>query len=63
VRNHDAEGQPVKIGLLQRYAIDHMSFEEHPFARCTRARKSPWWAPARRPVVRAPRLAMLGNEW
>src|SRR6266571_5000800 len=24
VRNHDAEGQPVKIGLLQRYAIDNM---------------------------------------
>ena len=23
VRNHDAEGQPVKIGLLQRYALDH----------------------------------------
>ena len=22
VGNHDAEGQPVKIGLLQRYAVD-----------------------------------------
>src|SRR3954470_19329228 len=33
VRNHDAEGQPVKIGLLQRYAIDNMKFEAHPFKR------------------------------
>ncbi len=33
VRNHDAEGVPVKIGLLQRFAIDNMTFEAHPFAR------------------------------
>jgi len=33
VRNHDAEGQPVKIGLLQRHAIDHMQFDGHPFQR------------------------------
>ena len=33
VRNHDAEGAPVKIGLLQRYALDHMTFKEHPFNR------------------------------
>jgi glutamate synthase (NADPH/NADH) small chain len=30
VRNHDAEQQPVKIGLLQRYALDHMEFGNHP---------------------------------
>ena len=29
--HHDAEGQPVRIGLLQRHAIDHMQFEHHPF--------------------------------
>ncbi|GGY00986.1 oxidoreductase [Litchfieldella qijiaojingensis] len=33
VRNHDAECQPVLIGLLQRYATDHMNFDQHPFAR------------------------------
>ena len=33
VRNHDAEGVPVKIGLLQRFATDHMNFDVHPFAR------------------------------
>ena len=33
VRNHDAEGVPVKIGLLQRFATDHMNFDAHPFAR------------------------------
>ncbi len=33
VRNHDAEGVPVKIGLLQRFAIDHMDFDSHPFSR------------------------------
>lgn len=33
VRNHDAESAPVRIGLLQRYALDHMYFPEHPFTR------------------------------
>lgn len=33
VRNHDAEGAPVKIGLLQRFALDHMEFKAHPFSR------------------------------
>lgn len=33
VRNHDAECQPVLIGLLQRHATDHMRFDAHPFAR------------------------------
>ncbi|MCH4811526.1 NAD(P)-dependent oxidoreductase [Vreelandella neptunia] len=33
VRNHDAECQPVLIGLLQRHATDHMQFEGHPFKR------------------------------
>lgn len=33
VRNHDAECQPVLIGLLQRHATDNMQFEQHPFTR------------------------------
>lgn len=33
VRNHDAECQPVLIGLLQRHATDNMQFEGHPFKR------------------------------
>src|SRR5689334_434846 len=33
VRNNDAEGQPVKIGLLQRHAIDNTHFADHPFQR------------------------------
>ncbi|WP_229359179.1 NAD(P)-dependent oxidoreductase [Halomonas salipaludis] len=33
VRNHDAECQPVLIGLLQRYATDHARFDGHPFQR------------------------------
>lgn len=33
VRNHHEECQPVLIGLLQRYATDHMRFDGHPFRR------------------------------
>ncbi|MFG6665770.1 NAD(P)-dependent oxidoreductase [Halomonas sp. HNIBRBA4712] len=35
VRNHDAECQPVLIGLLQRHATDHMHFDGHPFKRAS----------------------------
>jgi dihydropyrimidine dehydrogenase (NAD+) subunit PreT len=56
VRNHDAEGQPVKIGLLQRHAIDNATFDAHPFKRAAidrqdhrRGRRRPG-----RPVLRAP---------
>ena len=49
VRNHDEEHQPVKIGLLQRHAIDNASFKQHPFERAPRvpARPSPWSVPGR----------------
>ncbi len=33
VRNHDSEAAPVRIGLLQRYALDHAGFTSHPFQR------------------------------
>ncbi len=63
VRNHDEEGQPVKIGLLQRHALDHAEFDGHPFER----------APLTHKVIAvvgagpaglscAHRLAMLGND-
>lgn len=63
VRNHQAEADPVRIGSLQRYAVDNMHFETHPFTR----------APASGLTVAvvgagpaglacAHRLAMLGHE-
>ena len=63
VRNDDAEGQPVKIGLLQRHALDQARFDGHPFRR----------APATGKLVAvvgagpaglscAHRLALLGHE-
>ncbi|MBQ5950179.1 NAD(P)-dependent oxidoreductase [Massilia sp. ST3] len=63
VRNHPAEREPVRIGLLQRYAIDNANLASHPFQR----------APATGKVVAvvgagpaglscAHRLAMLGHD-
>jgi len=63
VRNHDAEGQPVKIGLLQRYAIDNMQFEEHPFKRAAATGKKVAVVGAGPAGLScAHRLAMLGND-
>lgn len=33
VRNHGAEQEPIKIGLLQRHALDNAQFDGHPFSR------------------------------
>lgn len=62
VRNADAEG-PVKIGLLQRYAVDNMRFASHPFTRAA------WTGKTIAVVGAGPaglscahRLAMLGND-
>ncbi|MFZ6750683.1 NAD(P)-dependent oxidoreductase [Undibacterium sp. Ren11W] len=63
VRNHDAEAQPVKIGLLQRHAIDHMHFEQHPFQAAPATGKTVaivGAGPAG--LACAHRLAMLGNQ-
>ncbi len=63
VRNHDAEGQPVKIGLLQRYALDHANFKDHPFERAASTGKTiavVGAGPAG--LACAHRLAMLGND-
>jgi glutamate synthase (NADPH/NADH) small chain len=63
VRNHDAEGQPVKIGLLQRYAIDNMQFEGHPFKRAASTGKKVAVVGAGPAGLScAHRLAMLGND-
>ena len=63
VRNHDAEGQPVKIGLLQRYALDHASFDKHPFERVAPTGKVVAVVGAGPAGLScAHRLAMLGNS-
>ncbi len=63
VRNHDAEGQPVKIALLQRYAIDNMSFKEHPFRRApSTGRRIAVVGAGPAGLSCAHRLAMLGND-
>ena len=63
VRNHDAEGQPVKIGLLQRYAVDHMTLSSHPFTRAPSTGKTIAVVGAGPAGLScAHRLAMLGND-
>jgi len=63
VRNHDDEHQPVRIGLLQRHAIDHATFGAHPFERAAATGKTiavVGAGPAG--LACAHRLAMLGND-
>ncbi len=63
VRNHDDEGQPVKIGLLQRHALDHASFDVHPFQRAAATGKVIAVVGAGPAGLScAHRLAMLGND-
>jgi dihydropyrimidine dehydrogenase (NAD+) subunit PreT len=63
VRNHDAEGQPVKIGLLQRHAIDHAHFDSHPFRRAPGTGKTVAVVGAGPAGLScAHRLAMLGHD-
>jgi dihydropyrimidine dehydrogenase (NAD+) subunit PreT len=63
VRNHDEEGQPVKIGLLQRYATDNMRFASHPFLRAPATGKTIAVVGAGPAGLScAHRLAMLGND-
>ena len=63
VRNNDAEREPVKIGLLQRHAIDNARFAGHPFERAPSTGKTiavVGAGPAG--LACAHRLAMLGND-
>jgi glutamate synthase (NADPH/NADH) small chain len=63
VRNHDAEGQPVKIGLLQRHAIDNARFDGHPFKRAPSTGKTIAVVGAGPAGLScAHRLAMLGHD-
>ena len=59
----DAEGQPVKIGLLQRYAIDNMTIKDHPFQRApSTGKKIAVVGAGPAGLSCAHRLAMLGND-
>jgi glutamate synthase (NADPH/NADH) small chain len=63
VRNHDAEQQAVRIGLLQRFALDHMNFPSHPFQRAASTGKRiavVGAGPAG--LACAHRLAVLGHD-
>jgi len=63
VRNNDAEGQPVKIGLLQRHAIDNARFDCHPFQRLPSTGKTVAVVGAGPAGLScAHRLAMLGHD-
>ncbi len=62
VRNHD-EGRPVKIGLLQRHALDNMAFASHPFPRAPSTGRTVAVVGAGPAGLScAHRLAMLGND-
>ncbi|KMM80915.1 NAD(P)-dependent oxidoreductase [Pseudomonas deceptionensis] len=63
VRNNSQECAPVLIGLLQRYAVDHAQFSEHPFTRAAPTGKRiavVGAGPAG--LACAHRLALLGHE-
>jgi dihydropyrimidine dehydrogenase (NAD+) subunit PreT len=63
VRNNDLEAQPVKIGLLQRHALDNAHFDAHPFQRAASTGKTGadlGAGPAG--LSCAHRLAMLGHD-
>jgi glutamate synthase (NADPH/NADH) small chain len=63
VRNDDAEGAPVKIGLLQRHAIDHARFDGHPFRRAPSTGRTVAVVGAGPAGLScAHRLAMLGHD-
>ncbi|SDF03865.1 glutamate synthase (NADPH) small subunit [Massilia sp. PDC64] len=63
VRNNDAEGQPVKIGLLQRHAIDNAHFADHPFKRApSTGRTIAVVGAGPAGLSCAHRLAMLGHD-
>lgn len=63
VRNHDAEQEPVVIGLLQRYALDHMQFAQHPFTRAAATgRRIAVVGAGPAGLACAHRLAVLGHD-
>lgn len=63
VRNNPAEREPVRIGLLQRYAIDNARFAGHPFARApSTGRTIAVVGAGPAGLSCSHRLAMLGND-
>ena len=63
VRNNEAEREPVKIGLLQRHAIDNARFAGHPFQRAPSTGKTVAVVGAGPAGLScAHRLAMLGHD-
>jgi glutamate synthase (NADPH/NADH) small chain len=63
VRNSEAEREPVKIGLLQRHALDNARFAAHPFERAPSTGKTLAVVGAGPAGLScAHRLAMLGND-
>ena len=63
VRNNEAERAPVKIGLLQRHAIDNARFAGHPFQRAPSTGKTIAVVGAGPAGLScAHRLAMLGHD-
>jgi glutamate synthase (NADPH/NADH) small chain len=63
VRNNEAEREPVKIGLLQRHALDNARFAAHPFERAPATGKTIAVVGAGPAGLScAHRLAMLGND-
>jgi dihydropyrimidine dehydrogenase (NAD+) subunit PreT len=63
VRNSEAEREPVKIGLLQRHALDNARFAAHPFERAPSTGKTIAVVGAGPAGLScAHRLAMLGND-
>lgn len=63
VRNHEQEAQPVQIGLLQRFALDHAQFIRHPFqAAAATGYKVAVIGAGPAGLACAHRLALLGNQ-
>ncbi|MGX4641613.1 NAD(P)-dependent oxidoreductase [Massilia sp. SYSU DXS3249] len=63
VRNNEAEREPVKIGLLQRHAVDNARFAGHPFQRAPSTGKTIAVVGAGPAGLScAHRLAMLGHD-
>lgn len=63
VRNHDVEAQPIKIGQLQRYALDHANFLHHPFQRAAATGyKVAVIGAGPAGLACAHKLSMLGNQ-
>jgi len=63
VHNHDEGGRAIQIGLLQRHALDHAHFSEHPLRRgAATGRQIAIVGAGPAGLSCAHQLAMLGND-